>query len=149
MKITEPTEFYFYTLLLNWNHKASDSSSHNQINRMIYLLGVVSASIEERTYQTLSRYCRRHDGESYISKNCDWMGPHARPLREGWYLHDNISLKQKQAILNGLSKLGYSSGFRSCVDAFVAGQEIDQYMPSANFMNQWIPPFSTTSELPQ
>ena len=96
---------------------------------MVYLLRKVAAGNEDRTYNTLSRYSRRNDGQAYISKDSKWMEDPCE-LSAGWYFEGCTSLVQKQNILQGLTNVGLSSTFVSCADDFVAGKDIQEYLPT-------------------
>jgi hypothetical protein len=110
-----------------------EPTQNSQIARMAFVLTKVAAGAEKQVFERLALHSRRNDGESYISTNSKWMEDPV-PLRKGWYFEGCTSLKQKQDILQGLTKTGVSSRFVACADDFVAGNRIDEYMPTEDEM---------------
>ncbi len=77
----------------------------------------------------LADFTRRNDSESYISKDPSWMREPQR-LSVQWFFEGCTSLVQKQSFLEHLTKLGLSSTFVACADAFVAGEAVRKYFPT-------------------
>ena len=102
---------------------------------MAYLLQKVAAGNEGRTYQMLADFTRRNDGESYISRDRSWMTEPYR-LNEHWFFEGCTSLVQKQSFTEHLTKLGLSSAFVACADAFVAGESVRKYLPTEEEQNE-------------
>ena len=100
-----------------------------QITRMAYIVRKIAAGQEERIYQSLSRYSRRDDGHSYVSLDSSWMS-NPYPLSRGWFFEGRTSLKQKQEILQNLTRVGISQFMLNCIDEFVAGNSIARFAPS-------------------
>jgi hypothetical protein len=136
--IKDPVELLYLSLMLRWERTAppdreqgtldGEPARNTQISRMAYVLQKIAAGTKERAYQTLARYTRRNDGESYISKDSSWMKePYL--LGEGWFFEGCTSLVQKQSSLQHLTKLGLSGVFVACADDFVAGNSVEKYLP--------------------
>lgn len=139
MGIKNTVEYLYLVLMLRWEksappdrHKGSldgEDARNTQITRMAYILKIIAAGQEDRTYLLLTRHSRKNDGNSYISKDSSWMiEPY--PLSKGWYLEGCISLDQKQAILRHLAELSLSPTLVDCIDEFVAGKSIEDRIPS-------------------
>src|SRR5437867_1017338 len=115
MHLKDPVELLYLSLMLRWELSAppdkhegvldGETERNTQISRMAYALQKIAAGNVERTFQTLARYTRRNDGESYISKDASWM-KEPYPLWDGWYLEGCTSLVQKQSFLQYLTKVG-------------------------------------------
>lgn len=139
MAIKNTVEYMYLGLMLRWEENAppdrheglldGKSARNTQITRMAYILTTIAAGQKERTYQLLSRYSRRHDGKSNISKDSTWM-TEPYPLSGGWFFEGCTSLIQKQGILQHLSKLDLSPTLVACIDEFVAGKSIKGRIPS-------------------
>ena len=145
MRLKDPIEVLYLALMSRWGKSAppdgrqglldGEPERNTQISRMVYLLRKVAAGAEERTYNTLARYSRRKDGESYISRASAWM-EEPRELGKGWYFEGCTSLPQKQEILLGLRELGLSARFVACADDFVACKSIQKYFPTEEEENE-------------
>jgi hypothetical protein len=137
--LKNPVEVLYLALMSRWETTAppdghqglldSEPARNTQISRMAYLLQKVAAGNEERTYQMLADLTRRNDGESYISKDSSWMREPYR-LNENWFFEGCTSLVQKQSFTEHLAKLGLSSSFIACADAFVAGESVKKFFPT-------------------
>ena len=104
-------------------------TKNSQSSRMKYALQKLCIGMEDRCYSALSRYSRRTDGNSFISKDSTWMlAPYH--LDGEWHLECKMSLEQKLNILSYLKRIGFSSALTSCVCDFVAGKEINKYFPT-------------------
>lgn len=141
MHITDPMELLYLALLLRWEKTAPQdkhqgrldgkSERNTQVTRMAYVLQKVWNDVGERLPEILSRYSRRDDGKSYISKDFSWM-VEPFPLQNGWYLEGCMDLGRKQMILQHLTACGLSTEFAACVDDFVAGKSVEGYFPDEN-----------------
>lgn len=139
MRLNKVDEIFLATLLLRWQTSAPDDrkeglldgvpTQNSQSSRMQYALQKLCIGIEDKCYNALSRYSRRTDGNSFISRDMTWMlAPHH--LKGGWHLECKMSLDQKLNILSYLNKIGFSSALTNCVCDFVAGKEINKYFPT-------------------
>lgn len=139
MRLKDPVEILYLSLMLRWERSAPPDKKqglldgkperNTQASRMVYILRKIGAGSEDRTFSILSTHSRRSDGESYISKNHRWMED-PRELLDGWYFEGCTSLKQKQDILQGLTKIGLSAAFVACADDFVSGESVRRYCPT-------------------
>ncbi|HQU50060.1 MAG TPA: hypothetical protein PLM09_13205 [Casimicrobiaceae bacterium] len=139
MHLKDPVELLYLALMLRWERSAPPDKHqglldgkperNTQISRIAYVLRKVGAGTEDHVFNTLARYTRRDDGESYISKNSSWM-KEPYPLLAGWYFEGCTSLMQKQSFLQYLTKLGLSSTFVACADDFVSGKSVANYLPT-------------------
>jgi hypothetical protein len=138
-RLSDPVELLYLALMLRWERTAPPDQHqgsldglpvrNTQIARMADLLRKIGAGESERVFRSLARYARRNDGRSYISKDHAWMIEPC-PLLDGWFFEGCVSLERKQAILQNLTKLGFSSDFVACTDEFVAGRSIQKYLPT-------------------
>jgi hypothetical protein len=80
MHLKDPVEILYLSLMHRWwktappdsheRHLDGEIARNTQITRFAYLLQKVAAGKnEDHIYQTLARYTRRNDGESYISQD--------------------------------------------------------------------------------
>lgn len=139
MGIKNSVEYLYLTLMLRWEESApadrhgglldGETTRNTQITRMGYILQKIAAGQEHRVYEVLSRYSRRNDGKSYVSKDNSWM-TEPYQLSDGWYFEGCTNLGQKQDILQGLTKIDLSPYLVSCIDQFVAGNSIRSFIPS-------------------
>jgi hypothetical protein len=139
MRLKDTVEILYLSLMVRWQTTAPPNRKqgcldgrperNTQISRLSYILKKIAAGSTERTYSRLAACTRRTDGESYISRNPSWM-KQPSALCDGWYFEGCISLKQKQIITQGFSKLGLSGTFIACVDDFVAGNRVEKYYPT-------------------
>lgn len=144
MRLKDPVEILYLTLMLKWNTTAPENGKqgyikekkerNTQISRMAFILQKIALGNEDKTYNVLARFSKRNDGEAYISKDSSWM-KEPRKLNSNWFFEGCTSLKQKQDILQGLTKLNLSSAFVSCTDDFVANNNIDKYFPTEEEAN--------------
>lgn len=145
MQLEDPVEILYLGLMLRWEttspldgHQGlldGEPKRNTQISRMVYLLRKIAAGNEERTYQVLADFTRRDDGESYISRDPSWMREPER-LNEKWFFEGCTSLVQKQSFLEHLTKLGLSSAFVACADAFVSGESVRKFVPTEAEQNE-------------
>ena len=136
-------EIVYYHIMRQWQETAPEDGKkgllngnptrNSQMSRLAYILSFIACGLEDQIYQILSRYTPRNDGHSYISRNPNWMN---RPveLSGGWYFEGCTSLRQKQDIIQCLTKLGLSPAFVACVNDFVANKNIERYYPSLEEM---------------
>ena len=139
MKITESVELLYLSLLLRWERNAPQDQHqglldgvperNTQISRLIYIMRKIAAGSVDRTFRIMAIHTRKNDGGSYISKDESHMTD-PRELDRGWYFEGCTSLKQKQDIIQSLSKVGIFPTFIACVDDFVAGKSVEKYVPS-------------------
>lgn len=135
----QPVEGLYLALMLRWEKNAPPDgcwgdldgkpACNSQKARMAYLLQKIGVGDERRVFPVLARYSTRRDGRSYISRDPNWMEDPTH-LLDDWYLEGCTSLKQKQDILQRLTKLGLSPAFVACADDFVAGLSVKGYIPS-------------------
>lgn len=135
----QPVEGLYLALMLRWERNAPPDGQwgwlddkfacNSQKARMADLLKKIGAGDERRVFPVLARYSTRRDGRSYISRDPSWMEDPTH-LLDGWYLEGCTSLKQKQDILQQLTKVGLSPAFVACADDFVAGVSVRSYIPS-------------------
>jgi len=131
----------YMALMLRWGKSAPPDkheglldgklARNTQITRMAYILRKI-ATIEKSEgrciYQFISKQTVRRDGNSYISKETSWMeDPH--PLSDGWFFEGCTSLEQKQGILRHLARWGLPRALVNCIEDFIAGKSIENYMP--------------------
>jgi len=138
-RITNTVELLYLSLMLRWERSAppdqhqglldGEPERNTQITRLAYVLGKVGAGAAKRVFPTLERFTRRNDGRSYITRDSTWM-KEPYPLLDGWYFEGCTSLKQKQDILQQLTRVGVSPEFVACADDFVAGQSVEKYLPT-------------------
>lgn len=144
MRLNKVDEIFLAGLMLRWQITAPDDRKeglldghpiqNSQSSRMQYALQKLCVGIEDKCYNALSRYSRRTDGNSFISRDSFWMlAPHL--LTSEWYLECKMSLEQKLIILSNLNKIGFSTALTNCVCDFVAGKEIDKYFPTGDESN--------------
>jgi hypothetical protein len=146
----EPVEFLYFMMMSEWERTAPPDGKqglfegkpvrNSQMARLVFLLKKISVGSEEKTFNTLSRYSCREDGESYISRNSGWMEQPCE-LYDGWYFEGCTSLRQKQDILQNLTKLGLSPTMVACADDFVAGKSIQKYNPTTEELKEIIADF--------
>lgn len=113
----------------HWGELDGVPTSNSQETRLAYVLQKVAVGQVNGFYNSLARYTRRIDGNSYVSRNSSWMGS-AHPLWEGWYVEGRQSLLQKHYLLDNLTKLGLSLEFKACTKDFVAGSSVEMYLPT-------------------
>lgn len=140
MTFKNSVEYLYFVLMLRWESQAppdkheglldGEPARNTQIARMGYILHKIAVGrYEVQTYQTLARYSRRNDGRSYVSTDSSWMKePYL--LSKGWYFEGCTSLKQKQDIVQGLTRAGISQLLVDCIDDFIAGKSIAGRAPS-------------------
>jgi len=137
--ITDPVELVYLSLMLRWERTAPPDRSgglldgkparNTQTARLAYVLQKVAVGLREEPFATLARYSRRKDGESSVSRNpATMIQPHA--LTDGWYVEGCMNLQQKQMFLQNITRLGLSSAFAACLDDFVAGKSVEDYLPT-------------------
>ena len=135
----QPVEGLYLALMLRWEKNAPPDGCWGELDgtpacnsqkaRMADLLRKIGVGDERRVFPVLKRYSTRRDGRSYISRDTSWMEDPTHIL-DDWYLEGCTSLKQKQDILQQLTKLGFSPAFVACADDFVAGLSVTGYIPS-------------------
>lgn len=138
MRLLDPVEILYLALMLRWEktappdrHKGyldGEEERNSQISRMAYVLKKISVGDEERVFNVLATHSRREDGRSYISKDSSWM-KEPYPLWDGWFFEGCTNLKQKQDIIQSLTKLKLSPAFVACVDDFVEGRSVEGFLP--------------------
>ena len=139
MGLKEPVEILYLALMQRWERDAPPDGRqglldgvperNTQKSRMVYLLQKIAVPHEDLVYQTLARYTRRNDGESYFSRDSSWMKEPCA-LGKGWYFEGCTSLHQKQDCLKQLTRVGLSPSFVRAADDFVAGLSIESYFPT-------------------
>ena len=68
---------------------------------------------------------RPSDGRSYVSRRLSWM-QQPYEIGKGWYFEGNMSLLEKQKILDGLPGLGLSTReFANCAQDFVEARSVE------------------------
>jgi hypothetical protein len=112
-----------------WGLLDGKPACNSQKARMADLLKKIGVGDERRVFPVLARYSTRRDGRSYISRDSSWMEDPVE-LVDGWFLEGCTSLKQKQDILQHLTKTGLSPAFVACADDFVAGLSVRRFIPS-------------------
>lgn len=139
MGLKNTVEYLYLALMLRWEKNAppdrhaglldGETARNTQITRFAYILRKIAAGQAERTYNKLSRYSRRNDSESYVSKDSSWMiEPY--PLSEGWFFEGCTSLVQKAEIIQQLTKFDLSQSLVNCIEDFVSGKSIEKHIPS-------------------
>ena len=139
MTFKNSVEYVYYILMTRWEKTAPEDrylgyldgepARNTQVNRLAYIIRKLAAGEEDKIYQHISRYSRRNDGKSYISRDSSWM---IEPcfLSEGWFFEGCTNLKQKQEIIQSLTKLNFSPYFVACIDDFIEGKSINKFNPS-------------------
>jgi len=145
MRLNKVDEIFLANLLVRWLITAPKDQNqglldgepirNSQSSRMQYALKKLLIGIEDKSYIVLSRYARRNDGNSYISKDYSWMIKPVQ-LNNLWYFESTISLEQKLNILSYLNKIGFSSALTNCVCDFVSNKDIDKYFPTEAESNE-------------
>ena len=144
MRVVEPVEVLYLSLMQRWATTAppdrhqglldGESARNTQTERLKYVLEKIAAGSDattQKVYAKLARYTRRQDGESYVSRNKNWM-EQPEVLSGGWYYEGCTSLEQKLNVVSALSNLGLSGPFVQAVAEFVAHKPIDQFFPTAD-----------------
>lgn len=132
--------------MLRWERQAplpgkygildGEKRQNSQYARLAYILSKIAAGNDEHVYNTLKRYTGRQDGETYFSKDPSWMTTPVL-LTAGWYMEGCASGNQKLAtFIPPLRQLGLSPTFLEAVSAFVEGNSIHPYMPSAEELDK-------------
>lgn len=145
MRVVVPVEVLYLSLMHRWERTAPADKHHGYLDgqptlntqtaRLKYVLEKIAAGsteTTERVYSTLARYSRRNDGESYVSRNMNWM-KQPEDLSDGWYYEACTSLKQKLSVVAALSHVGLSSRFVQAVAEFVSSRSIEDFFPTAEF----------------
>lgn len=137
MGIKNTVEYLYLTLMARWENSAppdrhqgyldGEPERNTQITRLAYIIRKIAAGQSDKVYSALSVGSRRQDGNSYISKNRDWM-EQPYPLSDGWYFEGCTSLIQKQEIIQSLSRVGCSGTLIAAIDDFVAGKSIKPHL---------------------
>lgn len=139
MRLNNPVEIFLLSLMQRWFESAPEDGRkclfrgepkiNSQMLRTAYILETIGYLEEDKIFNRLAIHCRRTDGNSYISKDSAWM---EKPLElgGGWFFEGGTSLAQKQDILSGLTKIGYSPAFVASVDKFVAGESVNEFFPT-------------------
>jgi len=137
MGIKNTVEYLYLGLMARWENSAPPDrhqglldgkpERNTQITRLVYIIRKIAAGQSDKVYNALSVGSRRKDGNSYISKNFEWM-EQPYPLSDGWYFEGCTSLVQKQDIIQALSKVDCSWALIAAIDDFVAGKSIKQHL---------------------
>ena len=139
MGIRNTVEYLYLALMLRWEDSAppdrheglldSELARNTQITRLAYIVRKIAAGQEDRVYRKLSRHSQRNDGRSYVSTDPSWMTePH--PLSTGWHFEGCTSLKQKQDLVQALSKVDISPALIAAIDDFVSGKSVRPHLPT-------------------
>lgn len=139
MELKNTVEVLYLALMERWESTAPKEKHlgeldgrpvrNTQAERLAYIIIKIAAGDIDRVFTALSMSSRRKDEKSNISKDSSLMlMPTA--LMNGWFLEGNISLLQKQDIVQGFTKVGISPALVACIDDFVEGKSIKQYYPS-------------------
>ena len=139
MRIRDPWEFILFAFMVRWQQKApadrhwgeldGKPTCNSQEARLAYVLQKAAVGRIDSIYSGLSRYTRRMDGNSYVSRNPAWMKSPMHLLQD-WFLEGCQKIEQKNNVLENLTKLGFSPEFEACAKDFVAGQNIKGYLPN-------------------
>lgn len=139
MELKNTVEYLYLALMMRWEstapkdkhlgHLNGEQTRNTQAERLAYIINKIAAGNVDSVFNALSMACRRNDGKSNIYKDSSWMLM-PTPLLNGWYLEGNISLIQKQDIVQGLTKVGISPALVSCIDVFIEGKSIKSLIPS-------------------
>ena len=139
MHLVDPVEILYLYFMLRWERSAPPDQHkgyldgaeerNSQISRMAYIVKKIAVGAEERVFNLLAMHSSRADGRSYISKDSSWM-KQPYPLWDGWFFEGCTSLKQKQDIIQSLTRLGLSPAFVACVDDFVEGRSVERFKPT-------------------
>jgi hypothetical protein len=143
-----PQEYFYLFHLIRWEGTAPPDGHMGTLNgrdvensqtaRMARLLTLIVAGNPadiDASFRKLERETRRRsDGNSYVSKDKNWMRE-PYEITGGWYFEGNMSLNDKQAIIEKLPRLGLiSTAFVPCAKDFVAGpkkgKRMVEYCPS-------------------
>lgn len=139
MRLSDVTEIFFAALLLKWELTAPDDGKggmldgekalNTQQERMARALRIIATGWEDKYFSKLAIKWRKNDGRSYISKDNTGMN---RPIyiNSGWWLDGCASLTDKQGMMQSFTQLGYTPTFVRCVNAFIAGESIKDFIPT-------------------
>ena len=137
--LTNSVEILYLSLMLRWERTAPPdrhkgiqegvAKINSQTARLAYVIKLLALGVEDKVFGTFERYTRRNDGNSYISSDPSWMeSPY--PIFSGWYFEGCTGLSQKLSCIRCVSKLGLSAVFEKCIEDFVAGATVVEYMPT-------------------
>lgn len=142
MRVLEPVEILYLTLMQRWERSApldkhqghldGEPTRNTQTERLKYVLEKIALGNPKTTqhvYSTLAVHTRRQDGESYVSRKSSWM-KEPEPLSGGWYFEGCTSLPQKENVIAALSHVGRTAPFVNAVADFVANKPIAKYFPT-------------------
>lgn len=137
--LTNTVEILYLSLMLRWERTAppdrhtgfldGNLETNSQTSRFAYVVKKIACGTEGKAYHTFERFTRRNDGHAYISRDQSWMNA-PYPLSLGWYFEGCTNLEQKQHCIRSVIQLGLSPLFERCLDDFVAGKSIADYMPT-------------------
>jgi hypothetical protein len=136
--LSDPVEILYVALMLRWEKSAPPDNHlgsldgiptrNSQKARLAYVLRKIAAG-NPRFLPALSVRTPRQDGESYVSTNSSWMVEPCE-LLDGWFLEGCMKLEQKEAVTSAVVRIGHSALFGACINEFVAGRPVREFMPS-------------------
>jgi hypothetical protein len=144
----DPEEYLYLSILLRWEREAPPDrhegfldgipAKNTQTARMVKVLQMLTAGVcQDQAMRKLEEHTKRpSDGRSYVSRDSSWM-QQPYEIGKGWYFEGNMSLLEKQKILDGLPGLGLSTReFANCAQDFVEARSVERYVPTTEEAGQ-------------